>query len=204
MDLQIKGSFHDSFEIKNFNSINECNLFFKNLQKVFLNINCWENFFHRTSTFQVTDSFGNDKFSRIAIGDFVKIKIPGPKSKFGEGFDWVKISEVEFHFSAECEYFCMVLSPSNKPGSDVTSHFFQSCAKNYFTIKNYGHLITAEVHGRNEILNYKDLPIWDQCRNFLTANGGIFGFSKIHWKQWCVNILDEGILSKCLNANNSI
>lgn len=198
MDQQCKGGYHDSLEKKYFKNKEESNLFFNQVQKVFLNVNCWDKLFHKGSTFQVTDPSGNDKFSSIVVGDLVKIKIPGPKNSSGDGFDWVKICEVEFHIHADYEYFCMVFSPCNKPGSHTTAHFFQSIAKNYFSVKNYGHMVTAEVHGRNEVPNYKYLPIWNQFRNFFTANGGIFGFSKIHWKQWCKSILDEEILNKCL------
>lgn len=195
MDQQLKGGYHDSLEIKYFKSREESNLFFSQLQKIFLNINSWENLFKKGTAFQVTDFNGNNKFSGIAVGDLVKIKIPGPKSRIGGGFDWVKICELEFHIYADYEYYCMVFSPCNKPGSEVTAHFFQSIAKNYFTIKNYGYMVTAEVHGRNEVANCSNLQMWDQCRNFLTAKGGIFGFSKIHWKQWCKSILDEKILN---------
>lgn len=195
MDQQLKGGYHDSLEMKYFQSREESNLFFNNLQHLFFNINSWENLFKKATTFQVTDSYGNNKFSRIAVGDLVKIKIPGPKSRIGDGFDWVKICEVAYHICADYEYFSMVVSPCNKPGSEITAHFFQSIAKNYFTIKNYGYMVTAEVHGRNEVPNCSNLPIWDQFRNFLTANGGIFGFSKIHWKQWCKSILDEETLN---------
>lgn len=203
MDQQLKGGYHDSLEIINFKTKEEGDSLFRKLREVLFDINSWECLFKKGTTFQVTDAQGNHKFDQIAVGELVKIKMPGPKNKSGDGFDWVKICELEFHYTAEYKYFCMALSPCNKPGSNVTAHFFQSCAKNYFIIKNYGFALTAEVHGRNEVHNCSNLPLWDQCRNFLTAHGGIFGFSKIHWKVWCKNILKEEILNQCLETKNT-
>lgn len=56
--------------------------------------------------------------------------------------------------------------------------------------------------GRNEIANYRNLPLIDKIRNFFVANGGVFGFSKIHWELWVQNILDEKYLYKCLKNEN--
>lgn len=195
IDPQIKGGKHDSVETKNLEENSK--IIFEKMQYAFFNINGWDHLFKNSTNFQVTDESGKDKFDEIKIGDFVKIKIPGPKSKVGAGYDWVKIFDLKTEEQKDCLVHSIVLSPSYRPNSSKkTAHFFKSEARNYFIIKKYPNRITAEVHGRNEIPNYQNLGIWDKARNFLVSHGGIFGFSKTHWKVWTKNILDPDILAK--------
>lgn len=204
MEPQVKGGYHDSVENIYFKTTKESDLFFHKLRKVFLNINCWDALFDEKTKFQVTDDLGNDHFGRIAVGNFVKIKIPGPANKSGGGFDWVRIRSIEVNLKYNCDTICIELQPCRNPnGSKEIAHFFTESSRNYFTIKKQGCEISASVHGRNEVPNLKNLTGTNAIRNFLIANGGIFGLSKIHWKGWTVNILDEKYIDKCVGMNEN-
>lgn len=193
MDSQVKGGKHDSAET--INCAGNCDQFFDKVKSIFFNINSWDKLFNNGTDFQVTDQFGKDKFDNINSGDLVKIKIAGPKNKAGNGFDWVKICEVDTKLEGDCISHSIVLSPCENPAfTNKIAHFFGSDAKNYFIIKKYPDQITTEVHGRNEVPNYHNLSIHDKVRNFFVAHGGIFGFGKVHWKIWTKNILDPKFL----------
>ena len=198
IDKQIEGGHHDSCETLTFSNAAEGALFFDKLKKVFFNVNSWGKLFGEGTSFQIFSSEGIPNFDEAMKNDFVKIKIPGPKSMEGEGGDWVKITEVDEELTPEYEKYGIVLSPCSKPESEATAHFFQSEAKNYFFITKTGKTITAEVHGRNEVPNYEDLSLVDKARNFLVAYKGILGFSKAQWETWTKNILDNKHLEECL------
>lgn len=137
------------------------------------------------------DSIQSRYFDFDAI-DLVKIKIPGPKSKVGGGYDWVEILELSEVTKGKFTTLSIVLSPCSKPDSpNQIAHFYSSLSKNYFYIIYSPTEIRAEVHGRNEIPNYQNLSMRDKARNFIVANGGLFGFGKIHWEIWAKNILNN-------------
>ncbi|WP_417431308.1 hypothetical protein [Halpernia sp.] len=172
-------------------------LFYK-IETIFLNINCWGNLFYNATTFQVVDNFERKKNENIIVGDFVKIKIPGPPNTSGKGFDWVKVKEMDFSKSKNCETLMIVLQPCSLPTKKTfIAHFYTAESKSYFIIKKYQNKTSAEVHGRNEIPNYKNLPLINKLRNFFIANGGIFGLGKMNWEIWVKNILDKEYLQKC-------
>ena len=204
IEEQISGGHHDTVESLTFSSDAECKLFFEKLKNVFFHISSWGKLFDDGTEFQLVTDHEAQKFDKGKIGDFVKIKIPGPKSIEGEGADWVKITDVEIQEQAEMQKFALVFSPCSIPGQDATAHFFQSEANNYFIITKSGNTITAEVHGRNEIPNYENLNALDKARNFLVAYKGILGFSKAQWEGWTKNILDNKHLENCLQEIDKI
>lgn len=201
MDHQIAGGHHDSVYSKNCSSLEESLRTYQKMKEVYFDINLWNQLFNGQSKFTVTDSAGKSKSGMINTGDFVAIKIPGPKNRIGQGYDWVQVISVEMHEAFGISSLCIALQPAKNPvskNSKYTAHFFKTMAKNYFIIKKEGTEITAEVHGRNEIPNCSGVPLRDRIRNFFIANGGIFGMSKIQWEVWSKNILNEKYLQKCL------
>lgn len=145
---------------------------------------------------------GKEKSNPVQIGDFVAIKIPGPRNKIGNGFDWVAVRNMIITETENQSVLSFELQPCPNPeNAKQIAHFFKDTARNYFIIKKEGTKITAEVHGRNEIPNCSNLPLLNKLRNFFIAHGGIFGMSKIQWEVWSKNILDEKYLQKCLQNN---
>lgn len=200
MEQQLKGGFHDSVNFKNCKSLEESQLLFNQMKKVFLDINRWDQLFKKNTEFYLKNTSGQEQSAPIQIGDLVAIKIPGPKNHLGDGFDWVKVQNMIIAEKEDQSILSFELQPCANPKKpNQIAHFFQDSARNNFIIKKEGCTITAEVHGRNEIPNCSNVPFRDQLRNFFIANGGIFGMSKIQWEVWSKNILDEKYLEKCLH-----
>lgn len=202
MNQQVKGGHHDSVNSINCKSLEESQLLFNQMKKVFLEMNRWDKLFKRTTEFYVKNVAGQTQSIAVQIGDQVAIKIPGPRNRIGEGFDWVVVKNLEIIENNHFQKIIMELQPCTPPkNSKQIAHFYKDTARNYFFINKEGTKITAEVHGRNEIPNYSNLPLRDKLRNFFIAHGGIFGMSKIQWEVWSKNMLDEKYLYKCLQNN---
>lgn len=202
IDKQLIGGYHDSLEIKHFDTEQACDAFYNKLITVFFNINLWTILFDDKVKFYRTDIVTDKNLESSSNGDLIKIKIPGPKSKMGNGFDWVEIKDKETNRCVEFVSHAVVLSPYYSNDTGVTKHFLTSKSKNYFIVKKYFDFITVEAHGRNEIPNCKNVPMYSKWRNYFIAKGGIFGGSKVNWEIWCKNILDEKYLNKCTNNNS--
>ena len=168
---------------------------FKIAKKRLLKIYEWHQLCRlETATFALLDGEGK-KIKRMAReGDYLRIDIPGPGSKTGEGYDWVRIKKILHEKDEDRDYEAIVIhvSPADNPdkNSSGTAHFFDKNASSTFLVTREKNVVTAEIHGRNEKPNTEpDNPI-DVIRNTFIAIGAILGFSKFQWSQ-----LAKGLLS---------
>jgi hypothetical protein len=163
----------------------EAKAFFKELKLRLLNVNEWKNYAGKgTAVFFLTDENGNRVERFAKKGDHFCIDIPGPGSVTGEGYDWVRIEEVNETIQANSEYFAVLVRPASNPknnDSDV-AHFFADEATSSFVVSREGNILKAEVHGRNEKPNTSTAKIIDKARNAAVATGAISGFAKYQWK----------------------
>lgn len=136
--------------------------------------------------FQLIDVEGNKLYRRAREGDYLRINIPGPGNKDGEGYDWVRIELIEFteNEGESFEYVAMTVRPCPSPLNDeqATAHFFKNIATSTFLVKRKYNVISAEVHGRNEKPNTDSESISSQIRNLVVGIGAILGFSKMQWQ----------------------
>jgi hypothetical protein len=87
--------------------------FFKTVKNRLLDVNRWTKLAGSgMSHFFLTDSGGNLVERKATTGDFIKIDIPGPGSKTGGGYDWVKIEEIKEQLT-ECDYY-LTSAPDKK------------------------------------------------------------------------------------------
>ena len=147
-----------------------------------------------TATFTLTDNEGN-KTARLAKeGDYIKIDIPGPGSKTGNGYDWVRIETIEDKRDEPNNYeaFTMRARPAKNPAgnADETAHFFQDEATSTFMVVRDANTVKAEIHGRNELPNIEQETRPDTIRNAVIALVAMLGLSKSQWKK-----LVEGLVS---------
>ena len=132
------------------------------------------------------------------IGDYIRIGLPAPGTVEGDGFDWVRIEALEDLSEERWEYIGLRVRPSKNPHCDSPeiAHFYKDTATSTFIIERSGTNITASYYGKNEAPNIKGVSrISDKLRNFVVAAGGLLGFSKIHWKKFIENIVDENYVS---------
>ena len=128
---------------------------------------------------------GNNYAERLMQeGDFLRIDIPGPGSKAGDGYDWVRVETIQDNVDKEADESIgiTVRSAENpgKPGAG-TAHFFKEGASSTFIIKRTGNTINACYYGRNELPNTQNISIIDKLRNGLVAAGALAGISNLQW-----------------------
>ncbi|WP_294291888.1 hypothetical protein [uncultured Chryseobacterium sp.] len=187
--IQKKGGFHDSENTRTCTDM-DADLKFDILKQRFFSINQWKSYAGGASAdFRHFDSFGKPANRMPEKGDFIRIEIPGPANQ-KEGYDWVEIIYLSQRETGTSESYMMMCRPSKEPQkrNENIAHFYSAAATSNFMISKEGNTLKVGVYGRNERPNF-NTGFSDKIRNFFIGIGGIFGFSKIHWKS-----LAEGLL----------
>lgn len=189
--VQKKGGFHDSESTRpciDSNVQSEFDL----LKQRFFSIDQWKSFAGGASAdFRHFDASGKPADRMPKKGDFVRIEIPGPGNREGRGYDWVEIVNLSHRDTVTAESYLMVCRPCKEPNKlkGNIAHFYSTASTSNFMISREGNMLKVGVYGRNESPNFQ-APFSDKIRNFFVGVGGMFGFSKIHWKT-----LAEGLLN---------
>ncbi|MEP6616298.1 MAG: hypothetical protein ABJA57_06940 [Ginsengibacter sp.] len=193
---QEKGDQSDTYKAIKLKTPEEAEAFYKIAKNRLLDVAHW----HKVSgmgsaTFDLFNGNGN-KVRRLAKeGDYLRIDIPGPGSKKGDGYDWVKLEEIEYKNDPLKDYeeVSMRARPAKNPKSKTgtTAHFFKDEASSTFVVARGKNIVQAEIHGRNELPNVEQETKIDSIRNAVMAMGAMLGFSKFQWKK-----LAKGLVSK--------
>ncbi|PST82815.1 hypothetical protein C7T94_09230 [Pedobacter yulinensis] len=146
------------------------------------------------SAFKLFDDAGRAAERPAAQGDFIRIDIPGPGIRTGEGYDWVLIEELAEDREADSEVTTLRVRPSAHPlgAGENTAHFLKDTATSTFQVKRMANEVTAEEHGRNEVANLETGDIIDNIRNAFVGFGAKLGFSYPQWKSLVAGLLDTG------------
>lgn len=167
-------------------TIEEAKSLFQKAKKRLFNINHWHKYAGAGSaTFMLTDKYGNEIRRPPEIGDFIKIDLPGPGPKEGEGFDWVEIEAIEEKKEHIDEYAAIRVRPApnpRKPGNEKIAHFHKVTATSTFIVQREGTLISAAEKGRNELQNKDDLSLFDKIRNTVVSFTASKGAAYQQWK----------------------
>jgi len=153
-----------------------------------------------SAKFLPTDEKGKKLQGLVRKGDFLRIDIPGPGPRAGNGYDWVKVEILEDHLDPlkEEEWIGLKVRPCPEPGKmeSYPAHFFKQEASSTFIIKREGMKVTAFYHGRNEVPNTSTDKTLDNVRNAVVAAGALASFSELQWES-----LNRGLLSP-VNPND--
>jgi len=185
---QEKGAKSDTSHFVKLKTQKDAKVFFNVAKHRLLDVSNWHKLCGLvTATFTLTDSLGN-KVRRLAKeGDYLRIDIPGPGSKTGHGYDWVKIEAIGNIRNSENdrEEVSMRARPAKNPkgNGEQTAHFFKGDASSTFMVVREKNVVEAEIHGRNELPNVKQESRLDSIRNIFIALGAMLGFSKSQWKK---------------------
>lgn len=175
-----------------------CQLFTK-AKKNLLAINNWHYLSGNLSaSFQLLDADAKSTNRAPQKGDYFKIDIPGPGTKKGQGYDWVKVEAIEEeNYSEQHIYIAIKVRPTKSPAGepDASNHFFTSEATSTFSVERKGKKVTAAVIGRNEKPNTKTSNPFSKIRNAVVGFLAMLGFNKPQWKT-----LVKGILEKDADA----
>ncbi len=146
-----------------------------------------------SAKFELNDQAAQYPERLAEVGDFLKIKIPGPGNSAGDGYDWVKVEAIEENTvpGNEASFGMRVrTSPSPNNAEKGTAHFFKEDATSTFIVTRNGTKVKVSYYGRNELPNTEG-SITEQIRNTVVASGAAWGLSELHWKA-----LLEGLLAK--------
>lgn len=192
---QESGGKTDIEESVNLNSEQEAKDFFNIVRERVKNVNRWHELAGKASAdFHLTDATGNKVNRFVETGDYLQISIPAPGTKAGEGYDWVRIENIEDkpNETGDEEAFGMTVRPASNPKdqSQDTAHFFKDAATSSFLVQRKGKAVSGAVRGRNEKPNTKADSIVDKARNALVGAGAIAGLSDAQWKRLVRGWLD--------------
>jgi hypothetical protein len=152
-----------------------------------LNVNHWHKYAGAVSgVFALTDHHGKELHRKAHKGDYLKIMLPGPGEKAGEGFDWVRIETIQYddYPDDNSELIAMTVRPTPAPVNEEanTAHFFSQDATSTFSVQRKGKDVIATYHGRNEVPNTGTENLVDKARNAIVAIGAMLGLSEVQWK----------------------
>lgn len=184
---QVEGGFSDAVSSIKFETVAEAALHFETVKKRFLDINSWEYFAgEKKGSFSLCDENGDLVLEEPKLQYYIRIKVPFLPNSTGDSFDWVRIEYLENEGTKNSEKLYLRVRSSENPKNrnGVIAHFFKEKATSNFLIKREENIITAEVHGRNEIPNTDDLKILEEWRNAVVAKGASVIGSKIQWKSF--------------------
>ena len=126
---------------------------------------------------------------RAAVGDFIRIKLPGTGKD-----DWVKI----INFYEGSNEVILTVQPTFDPTENTseqrtTSHFFTGDATNNLCLRLGNASVEMFVIGLNEVTNTEESKnLIESARNLATANlGHYLGFQTAEWTTFCNNFLEK-------------
>ncbi|MBC7565696.1 MAG: hypothetical protein H7223_01875 [Pedobacter sp.] len=155
------------------------------VKKRLLDVNSWFEFANLpVSSFKLFDHSCRVAERSAIEGDYIRIDIPGPGTKTGQGYDWVVVESILEESNNYASVLTMRVRPSAHPLSDDqhTAHFLTDAASSTFQIKRSEAIVIAEQHGRNEIPNRETAHTFDNLRNTVVSWSSKIGFSYPQWK----------------------
>jgi hypothetical protein len=176
------------------NSRHDAIVLFNACKNRLLDINNWYHYSGDTGArFVLTDATGKvvEKVTPKK-GDLIRIQLPAPPNKDGDGYDWVRIEEFEEKKEQlkDEELFGFRVRPvrgPNVPGKD-SSHFYTSDATGTFIVLRRSSTVYVMERGRNEKPNFTG-DLIDKLRNTTIALAAILGLAKPQWKNLVKGIL---------------
>lgn len=137
-----------------------------------------------TARFQLVSTEGEEVQRLAQKGDYFKIDIPGPGSKAGDGYDWVKVEELTETDNEDVQSIGLRVRPTDNPfsSSDETAHFYSDDATSNFIVTRENNVINAVIVDRNVEPNSDSSSVTDKLRDAAVGIGAISIFSKIQWQ----------------------
>lgn len=177
--------FKNEDEAKNFYDITKARL---------LHVNNWHNVAGIISAkFQLVNANGQEVNRDAAKGDYLRIDVPGPGSKEGEGYDWVLIEELKEVNEDDVQSIAFRVRPAANPSGNQEhiAHFYDDSATSNFIVTREKTKVIAYIIDRNAVPNDDNESLTDKVRHTVVGMAAINSFSKIQWQK-----LAKGLVSK--------
>ena len=191
---QREGRSIDVEESVGLNSPEEAAAFFDTVCSRLLDVNKWRDIAGKISAdFKLVDRKGHEIDSRAKEGDFIRVDIPGPGPKAGDGYDWVEVEQIENIANGESRNLSLRVRPASSPLNDTPdiAHFYSPESTSTFTVTLQGNQIKAGVYDRNTKPNTSSDSLQDKVRDTAVGAAAVTAFSKIQWTN-----LAKGLLSQ--------
>ncbi len=152
-----------------------------------VSVNRWQEYSDGVSSeFSLTGPDGVPVDRTAEQGDYFRISIPAPGPAEGDGYDWVRIEEIDDRSAPQGAYECMAIRvrPAPDPTKKVenVAHFFEETATSSFVVERNGKTVKAGVYGRNESPNTETSNVIDKVRNAVVGIGAMLGLATVQWK----------------------
>ena len=168
--------------------------FFRLARERLLNVNNWHTVAKGISAiFRVVNANGQEMQRNVQQGDYLKIDIPGPGSKDGNGYDWVSVEEVLDESGDNSETVAFRVRPSQNPIGDGenVAHFYDETATSSFIVVREGSEVTALVIDKNLKPNLSTHSLTDKVRGATVGTTALAVVSKIQWQNLVDGIVGE-------------
>jgi len=163
-------------------------------KKKLLDVNNWNKIAGTiTAKFQIIDEKGEEVTRDVRKGDYLRINIPGPGSKEGDGYDWVLVEELKEINRGSLQSVGFRVRPTENPFGEKneTSHFYSKEATSSFIIcRENAHLISWIVD-RNLLPNTESGSLVDKVRDVVVGVSAIAGLSKVQWQQLADGLIES-------------
>ena len=162
-------------------------------KKKLFSVNDW----HRivaglTARFQIVDQDGNEVSRNVNKGDYLRINIPGPGNKEGDGYDWVVVEELKEINKGSFQAAGFRVRPTENPfgKKNETAHFYSNETTSSFIITRENVKVVSWIVDRNMLPNTEAESIVDKVRDVMVGVSGIAGFSKVQWQGLADGLLE--------------
>ena len=154
-------------------------------KKKLLDVNNWNKIAGAiTAQFQIIDEKGEAVDREVKKGDYLRIDIPGPGSKEGDGYDWVLVEELNEINKGSVQSVGFRVRPNENPFSEKneTAHFYSKEGTSSFIIIRENSKVISWVMDRNLLPNTESGSLVDKVRDVAVGVSAIAGFSKVQWQ----------------------
>ena len=155
-------------------------------KKKLLDVNNWKKIAGTiTAQFQIINEKGEEVTRYVKKGDYLRINIPGPGSKGGEGYDWVLVEELKEINMESLQSVGFRVRPNENPFGEKneTSHFYSKEATSSFIICRENSQLISRIVDRNLLPNTESGSLVDKVRDVVVGVSAIAGLSKLQWQQ---------------------
>ena len=163
-------------------------------KKKLLDVNNWKKIAGTiTAQFQIIDEEGEEVNRDVKKGDYLRINIPGPGSKEGNGYDWVLVEELKEINKESLQSIGFRVRPNENPFGEKneTSHFYSKEATSSFIICRNNSQLISWIVDRNLLPNTESGSLVDKVRDFIVGLSAIAGLSKVQWQQLADGLIEN-------------
>ena len=178
----------------NFKNDIDAKLFYNEARQRLLHINSWHKIAGIASAeFQLTNKNGEEINRDAAKSDYIKIDVPGPGSKEGEGYDWVLIEELKEINEEDLQSIAFRVRPSANPSGNQehVAHFYDDSATSCFIVTRNKASVSSYIIDSNVTPNDDTKSLTDKIRHTFIGMIAINSFSKFQWQQLAQGLVKQ-------------